>query len=404
MMKLFTQYPAIRRAIRPTNAQCGRAGGHTRLSDVVCIILCAALILSTLPAPTALAAPSVTYDATAETDYVFDQDTKSIIDYTGSSTAPVIPATIGGITVENIGEQAFRNKGLTGVALPTGLKTIGQGAFQENALTELWLTAAGAPSGVTVPTNLTSIGAYAFAFNELTTVTLPNTLVASGLGPFSFRGNNISTITAWPTTAGLQIGEGAFMDNLLESVPAFTSNITGIGAAAFELNSIKTVAVPTTVTKYGDGAGADNLQGTADDVTHTAPADPGRVFADNGGYVTVTGGNTRVKSYSADGAFGEIVDPATITAKFVDITGATIQPDQTLKTDLSRQQASTDAIIAKGKTVALDVPQLTGYKIQSVSTGTLSSDRKTDNLPTLTATTLTVTFTYAQTDGPPYFT
>ncbi|MDR1778881.1 MAG: leucine-rich repeat domain-containing protein, partial [Clostridiales Family XIII bacterium] len=327
------------------------------------------------------AAEAVTYEATAETDYVFDQDTKTIISYSGTSKAPIIPATIGGIPVENIGAQAFRGKGLLGVALPTGLKTIGEGAFQENSISELWFTSAGAPSGVTVPTNLTSIGAYAFAFNKLTAVTLPDTLSATGLGSFSFRGNKIETITAWPTTAGFQIGEGAFMDNTLESVPAFPSNVTGIGDSAFELNSIKTAVVPTSVTSYGN-----------------------RVFADNGIYVTVTGGNTRVTSYSVDGGFGEIVDPATITAKFVDLSGATISSDQTLKTDLTKQQASTDAIIAKGKTVALDVPQLTGYKIQSVSTGTLSPDRAVDNLPALTSTTLTVTFTYAQTDGPPYFT
>ncbi|MDR1791342.1 MAG: leucine-rich repeat domain-containing protein, partial [Propionibacteriaceae bacterium] len=308
-----------------------------------------------------------TPEVTAETDYVFDQDTQTIVGYFGLSKQPEIPSSIGGITVLKIGAQAFKSKGLTEVGIPASVTEIGEGAFQENDLTSVTLPA------------LTKIGKYAFAFNKLTDVTLPNSLDADGLGAFAFRGNQITSIT-WPSTAGFNIGEGAFMDNLLETITIPTT-VTGISDSAFEGNAFTEVNVPTQVTSYGE-----------------------RVFADNGCYVVVTGNNPRVVSYSVPNAFGEIVAPATITAKFVNLDGDTIAPDQTIKTDLTKQQASTDAIIARGKTVALDVPTFTGYKVQSASTGTLSADRAIDNLPALASTTLTVTFTYTATSGPPYFT
>ncbi|MDR1851943.1 MAG: leucine-rich repeat domain-containing protein, partial [Propionibacteriaceae bacterium] len=343
-----------------TNPSRARLG---RRAAAVLLALLLALPMGALTTKVSFAAP----ETTAEADYVFDTDTQAIVGYLGSSTKPEIPATIGGITVLGIGNQAFKSKNLTEVGIPASVTAIGDSAFQDNQLTSVTLPASAA------------IGEYAFAFNKLTSITLPSSMPASGLGSFAFRGNEITAIT-WPTTSGLQLGEGAFMDNRLETL-TLPTNITGIGDSAFEANDLTEVNVPTQVTSYGE-----------------------RVFADNGCYVVVTGNNPRVVTYSVANAFGEIVAPATITAKFVNLDGDTIAPDQTIKTDLTRQAASTDALIARGKTVALDVPTLTGYKVQSASTGTLSADRTIDNLPALASTTLTVTFTYTATGGPPYFT
>ena len=58
--------------------------------------------------------------------------TITIRDYRGKSENAIVPASIGGIPVDEIGEQAFYKRGekITHVTLPEGIDLIGDSAFE----------------------------------------------------------------------------------------------------------------------------------------------------------------------------------------------------------------------------------------------------------------------------------
>ena len=95
-----------------------------------------------------------TETVTAESDFDFDAKTGTIKKYNGKDTEVVIPSTIGGVAVKEIGKQALGRKKLTSVTIPEGVETIGQGAFVGNLITELEL-----------PTTVKRIETMAFAAN-----------------------------------------------------------------------------------------------------------------------------------------------------------------------------------------------------------------------------------------------
>ena len=85
----------------------------------------------------------------------------------------VIPSDINGKKVVAIGNDAFRNLGLTNIVIPNSITNIGNSAFRQNKLTS-----------VTIPNSVTSIGDYAFEENQLTSVTIPNSVTSIGGGAF----------------------------------------------------------------------------------------------------------------------------------------------------------------------------------------------------------------------------
>ncbi|RXZ79876.1 hypothetical protein EBB07_21035 [Paenibacillaceae bacterium] len=89
--------------------------------------------------------------------YIVDTDENevSITGYTGRGSA-VIPETIEGLPVTEIGDSAFQNKGLTSVVLPGSVTLIGDSAFRDNQLT-----------AVTLPDSVERIGNSAFRLNQL---------------------------------------------------------------------------------------------------------------------------------------------------------------------------------------------------------------------------------------------
>ena len=92
---------------------------------------------------------------TSESDFTFDASTGTIKKYKGTDTDVVIPSTIGGVAVKEIGKQALGGKKLTSVTIPEGVETIGQGAFVGNLITELEL-----------PTTVKRIERLAFGNNK----------------------------------------------------------------------------------------------------------------------------------------------------------------------------------------------------------------------------------------------
>jgi LPXTG-motif cell wall-anchored protein len=96
--------------------------------------------------------PTVVY---ARSQYEFDYSTRTITDCGVTGVDVVIPAEIGDVAVEHIGDFAFIGNNLTSVIIPNSVTSIGDSAFSYNALTS-----------VTIPSSVTSIGNNAFVYNH----------------------------------------------------------------------------------------------------------------------------------------------------------------------------------------------------------------------------------------------
>ena len=180
----------------------------------------------------------------------------------------VIPSIINGITVKEIGQWAFMERGIESVTFPETLTKINQEAFIWNRLTE-----------VTLPNSLLSIGERAFEGNNWTGVVTgyivkdPNEVsVASNANihliqlvtPASCFTFNAGTITNYnkggagcngnvtiPATINGQavkkIWANAFKEKEINSV-SFPNTITHIGQAAFRGNKLAEIQLPTGLT------------------------------------------------------------------------------------------------------------------------------------------------------------
>ena len=156
--------------------------------------------------------------------------------------------------VEEIGDYAFaNNKLLKSVVFPSTLKKIGRGAFKNSNL-----------ESVTLPSGLEEIAEEAFSYNKLSAVTLPTYLKT--LGDHAFSNNNLKEVTL---PSRLEVLGTAFVDNSELSKITFSEGLKEIRGAsysspsAFSGTSIKSVVLPKSLEKIGDGAFYD-LKGLAD--------------------------------------------------------------------------------------------------------------------------------------------
>ena len=156
--------------------------------------------------------------------------------------------------VEEIGDYAFaNNKLLKSVVFPSTLKKIGRGAFKNSNL-----------ESVTLPSGLEEIAEEAFSYNKLSAVTLPTQLKT--LGDNAFSNNNLKEVTL---PSHLEVLGTAFVDNSELSKITFSEGLKEIRGAfysslsAFSGTSIKSVVLPKSLEKIGDGAFYD-LKGLAD--------------------------------------------------------------------------------------------------------------------------------------------
>jgi hypothetical protein len=123
----------------------------------------------------------------------------TITGYTGAGGAVVIPGTIDGLPVKNIGDYAFSNNiTVTSVTIPSSVTGIGDYAFLECS----GLTAA------TLPGSITSIGEGAFNdCSKLTGTVIPNSVLT--IGGDAFR--NCIALTSVSIGSGVtSIGNSAF--------------------------------------------------------------------------------------------------------------------------------------------------------------------------------------------------
>ena len=177
----------------------------------------------------------------------------------------VIPNTINGKKVVDIGGVAFDFMGLTSVIIPSSVTSISGNAFSFNQLTNVTI-----PEGVTtireyaffgnheltsvtIPSSVTTIGDYAFSYNQLTSVEIPEGVIT--IGDYAFNGNKLTSVTIPNSVTA--IGAHAFDENQLTSVTIPNSVIT-IGERAFLNNDLTSVIIPSSVTTIGDYAFSSN--------------------------------------------------------------------------------------------------------------------------------------------------
>jgi len=133
--------------------------------------------------------------------------------------------------------------------IPSGVETIGDGAFQFSTLL----------SEVIIPEGVTNIAPAAFHSVRLTAIELPKSLIS--LGDQAFRLSALTEITIPENVTN--IGNGAFSNsaNLKEVVFEGESDLESIGNNAFQNTDLESIAIPGGVERIGDGAfkGNENL-------------------------------------------------------------------------------------------------------------------------------------------------
>lgn len=165
-----------------------------------------------------------------------------ITGYTGSETDVVIPSTLDGYDVTQIGNGAFQyNSSLTSIDIPDSVTSIGTASF----------LGCSSLTSIDLPESLTSIGVRAFNRSGLTSIKLPTSVVS--IGDDAFRGcSNLASIE-FPDGL-VSIGHYAFSGcSSLISID-IPNNITSIGLRAFEYcSSLSSVNLPDKLTGIGAG-------------------------------------------------------------------------------------------------------------------------------------------------------
>jgi len=166
----------------------------------------------------------------------------TITGYTGKIKDVIIPSTIEGIKVTEIGRSAFRgNKNITSVTIPNSIKSIGDEAFKE--CTSL--------ASITMPDSVTSIGNGAFAYTGLTSVTIPNSI--KSIGDEAFEECISLTNIVIPDSVA-SIGNGAFFSCTSLTNITMPNSVTSIGNASFAYTGLTSITIPNSVKIIGDNA------------------------------------------------------------------------------------------------------------------------------------------------------
>ncbi len=142
---------------------------------IICLVILSALLITgCLPTTTVI---------TPEEYFTFDSTTGTTTGYDiAGGLDVVIPSTISGVAVEQIGIDTFYENYLTSVIIPDSVTTIGSCAFRLNLLTS-----------VTIPDSVTTIGDRAFSKNLLTSVTIPDSVTS--IGTDAFADNLLTSVT-----------------------------------------------------------------------------------------------------------------------------------------------------------------------------------------------------------------
>ena len=174
----------------------------------------------------------------------------------------VIPATLGGKTVTNIGASAFKQRTeITAVVIPDTVAVIGNYAFDEcDALT-----------AVSLPAGLTTLGEAAFyKCANLASLTFADGAPLETISKAAFQGCTSLTSVSIPASVRT-IAEGAFLGCTALASVTVAEGVTRIEAQAFQnLSALASLSLPASVTYLG----GYNFYGSPllTDANATAPA------------------------------------------------------------------------------------------------------------------------------------
>ena len=175
--------------------------------------------------------------------YTVEDNVATIVDYTGSANALVIPQTIDGRKIVRIGDYALSKKAkLNSVVVPESVESIGSSAFEDSVDLKK----------VTLPDGVTKIGPSAFyGCSKLTTVNIPAKL--EEIDDYTFSGcTQLTDIKLSESVT--YVGESAFEGcSNLNSV-TLSENTETIGDCAFcECDSLYSINLEN-VRQIGAGA------------------------------------------------------------------------------------------------------------------------------------------------------
>jgi len=198
--------------------------------------------------------------AQTENDFEITQNKQggiTITKYTGKITNVVIPSTIEGIKVTEIGGRAFQGTdpaaggiyepmgsqwgernaiAITSVVIPNTVTSIGTRAFYDQRISE-----------VIIPDSVTYIGEMAFAYGRISTLTLGRNIQEIGVG--AFASNYITSVTL---PASLRIvRKGAFQYNRLARL-IIPNGVVFLDTDSFGNNPIATLVIPQSLTVSDD--------------------------------------------------------------------------------------------------------------------------------------------------------
>jgi hypothetical protein len=182
--------------------------------------------------------------------------------YTGTSARVVIPATIQGLPVVEIGNNAFReNENITSVVIPEGIVIIRNNAFYEcRRLASVTLPstlvriessafrACKALTSISLPAGLQVLGNDVFMHSGLTSFPNPWPAEITVIPDFTFTGTNLGDIVI--PEGIIQIRNRAFEDIGLTSV-TLPSSIRSIHGNAFSGNPNLSLASQAAIRQAG---------------------------------------------------------------------------------------------------------------------------------------------------------
>ncbi|MEK5209630.1 leucine-rich repeat protein [Psychrobacillus sp. FSL H8-0510] len=170
-------------------------------------------------------------EISANFNYTIANGEVTITEYTGLVKNVWIPDMIEGLPVVHIGNSAFKRIQLTGVTLPSTLKTIGSDAFSYNLLTS-----------VKLPEKIVSVDQRAFQNNLIHSVNFPESL--KKLGDHSFGGNAITEVKL--TTKMTELGVSVFSANNITKVE-IEEGVTRIPSSTFTGNKLSDITLPSSL-------------------------------------------------------------------------------------------------------------------------------------------------------------
>lgn len=203
----------------------------------------------------------------AESDFEWSEtEGKAVITrYVGTSKNVKVPRTLGGLTVTEIGSQAFAYCGIEKIELPDTIEKIGDGAFWQNFFTSF-----------EIPPKVTEIAANTFCECHLLASINLNDGIKS-IGDFAFQDCNALTKIVIPDSVE-KLGDAVFyscrglksvvIPESIGDIPMYTffacseltdvnlhDGITSIGEAAFnQCGSLKNIELPLQLVSIGNRA------------------------------------------------------------------------------------------------------------------------------------------------------